>query len=107
MAGLFAALIDEMDAAITASLGDGTADYLDTAGLPAASGVEVMIDREAQHAGADGMFVVVPISISWRKAQLATATRGGRFVVCTNSYIVEDIIADDGHMVTAACMEAP
>lgn len=102
---MFGALVDNMDAAITASLSDGAADYLDAAGLPAASGVEVLIDREAQHAGPDGLFVVVPISISWRKAQLAAPARGGRFVVGNATYIVEDIIADDGHMLTAACME--
>lgn len=104
---MFDALVDDMDAALLASLNDGAADYLDATETLVASGIAVMVDRDVQHAGPDGLFVTVPVSVTWRKAQLAAVERGGRFVVGADTFIVEDILADDGHLITVSCLEAP
>lgn len=53
-------------------------------------------------------FEVDGVAISWRKVFLDSVERGGVFVLCCGRrLLVEDIAADDGHVVTAACMEAP
>lgn len=96
---------DLMHQCLITTLNDGTADYQDTAGNPVASGIAVMVDRNAQHADPNGMFVTVPISVTWSKSQLATVARGGQFVLGTDTFIVEDVITDDGHMITASCLE--
>lgn len=103
----FRELTESMDAALLASLNDGAADYLDATETLVASGIAVMIDRDVQHAGPDGMFVTVPVSVTWRKALLAAVERGGYFVAGAERYIVEDILADDGHLITVSCLEAP
>lgn len=104
---VFRDLTERMDAAILASLNDGAADYVDAAGLPVASGVTVIVDRNLERTGADGMFLAIPLAVSWRKADLASVGRGGVFTVGVERYLVESIVGDDGHFVTASCMEAP
>lgn len=98
---------DLMHQCLITTLNDGTADYQDTAGNPVASGIAVMVDRNTQHADPNGMFVVVPITVTWQKSQLPAVARGGRFVIGPSSFIVEDILSDDGQMVAASCLEAP
>jgi len=98
---------DRLHRQVIATLSDGTADYANPSGSPVASGVTVMIDRNLERAGADGMFVSIPLAITWRKAELAEVARGGTFTLGATSYIVEQPVSDDGHMITAACMEAP
>lgn len=103
MAG-FGALIDRMDASIMKALNDGLGDYFDAAGLPVAQGIELIVDQNLERAGAGGVFLSDAIGITWNKPDLASVARGGRFLFDSVSYIVEETIADDGHMATAACM---
>lgn len=107
MTAPFDSLTAELDAAVMAGLNDGTADYAGPSGSPVASGVSVMIDRNLERPGADGMFISIPLAITWRKTELAEVARGGVFIVGGASYIVEQPVSDDGHMITAACMEDP
>lgn len=95
----------ELDAAVMAALNDGAADYADAAGNPVASGVAVIIDRHIERPGPDGMFIAIPLAITWRKAQLPEVQRGGTFTIGAERYIVERPVSDDGHFITAACME--
>ena len=106
MAG-FGALIARMDAAIMKALNDGTGDYFESAGMPVAQGIELIVDHNLERAGAGGVFLSDAVGITWNKADLAGVIRGGYFVFDSVSYIVEDTIADDGHMATAVCMVQP
>lgn len=89
-----------------AVLNDGCATYQDSAGLPV-SDVLVMVDYNLQRAGPEGVFATDQVGITWRKTEMPTAKRGGIFTHQTKRYLVEDVIADDGHMATAACMVIP
>lgn len=89
-----------------ASLNDGSGDYRDANGR-VALGIELIIDRNLQHAGPDGVFLSTAVGITCRNAQVGAVNRGGLFVIGSDRFVVETIIADDGHMLTAACMESP
>lgn len=90
-----------------ASLNDGRGDYLSATGELLASGLELILDRNVERTGPDGCFVSVPVAIAWRKAELPGVARGGRFLVGAQAFVVEAVIGDDGHLLTAACLEAP
>lgn len=103
----FSDLTDDMDVMIMSSLNDGLGDYFEPAGTPVAQGIELMIDKNLQRAGPDGVFMSDAVGITWRKQELHGVVRGGFFVFGSIRYVVEDTIQDDGHMLTAACMEVP
>jgi len=104
----WASMRDRMLRTAVAALNDGAAFYQDPTGTTVAQAVEVMIDHNLQQNGPDGLsFLSELVGITWRKAQLASVGRGGIFAHSGARYLVEEIIADDGHMVTAACMVAP
>lgn len=103
---MFGALVDDMDAAIIASLNDGTADYAAATGIPVAAGITVIIERNLERVGADGMFIAIPLAVTWRKSALDYGARGGVFTFQRCRYVVEEIVSDDGHWITAACMES-
>lgn len=102
---MFGALVDDMDVAIMATLNDGTATYADATGTTVATGVTVIVERNLERVGADGMFIATPLAVTWRKAELASGVRGGIFVLNRCRYVVEEVVSDDGHLITAACME--
>lgn len=106
MAG-FADLVADMDAMVMASLNDGVADYLGPHGTPPVVGFEVIIDHNLQRVGPEGLFRSDAVGITWKKRDLPAAVRGGVFKYGCKRYCVEDVIEDDGHMITAACMVAP
>lgn len=89
------------------SLNDGHGDYFDDTGMPVVQGIELIVDHNLQRVGADGVFLSNAIGITWNKADLAGVSRRGRFVIGGVSYTVEEPIADDGGMATAACMVTP
>ena len=105
MAG-FGALVDGMDAMLMSSLNDGTCDYRGQHGEPPVYGIEVIIDHNLQRVGPEGLFRSDAVGITWKKRDLPSAARGGFFRQGCKRYCIEDVISDDGHMVTAACMEA-
>ena len=106
MAG-FGKALAAMDAAIMSSLNDGTCDYQGEHSEPPVYGIEVLIDHNLQRVGPDGLFRSDAVGITWKKRDLASVTRGGIFRHGCKRYCVEDVIEDDGHMVTAACMVNP
>jgi len=97
---------DRMHQRVVGRLNDGSAQYQPQAGAVLA-GIEVIVDHNLMQNGPEGVFRSNAVGISWRKAQLPKAERGGVFLHCGVSYVVEEIIADDGHMITAACMVSP
>ena len=100
----FDELTEDMDDMIMSSLNDGQATYQGGPGELPVTGIEVFIDRNLQRVGPDGLFRSDAVGITWKKRSLAHAVRGGVFQHCATRYCVEDIIEDDGHMITAACM---
>ncbi len=101
----FAELTDEMDAMIMASLGDGAGDYQHQDGQVIRN-VELIIDHNLQINGPEGLYRSDVVGITWqRQAIPCSVGRGGIFVYRKRRYLVEDILVDDGHMATAACME--
>lgn len=103
----WAEMRDRMHERVVARLNDGCADYQGQNGTLVFQGLTVIIDRNLMQTGPDGMFPSDSVGVSWRKSQLATAERGGVFTFSGERLVVEQIIADDGHMVTAACMVQP
>jgi hypothetical protein len=103
MAG-FGKALAAMDAAIMSSLNDGICDYQGQYGEPPVYGIEVLVDHNLQRVGPEGLFRSDAVGITWKKRDLTSVTRGGIFQHGCKRYSVEDVIEDDGHMVTAACM---
>ena len=92
---------------VVARLNDGQADYLNRLGEPVRTGLTVIVDNNLLQGGLEGVMRTEAVGVTWRKACLETVDRGGLFVHCGRRLLVEEIILDDGHMMTAACMEAP
>lgn len=103
----FAALTGDMDAAVMSSLGDGLANYFNSAGAPVVFDLEVIVDHGLERAGAEGRFRTDAIGVTWRKSCLSDVECGGFFVHESKRLTVEVVIFDDGHMITAACMVTP
>lgn len=83
---------------------DGSAQYASQDGSQSVSDISVILDRNLMQSGPEGMFRSDAVGVSWLKSALCSAVRGGVFTIDGESLIVEDIIIDDGHTVTAACM---
>lgn len=103
----WAAARDRLHSRVTATFTDGLATYSGPNGAAPVSGISVIIDRNLMQNGPDGVFRSDAVGITWRAAQLGGASRTGIFVVGTESFMVEETVMDDGHMITAACMVAP
>lgn len=76
-------------------------------GQPLVEGLSLLVDRNLEMQGADGRFSTSAVGISWYKTDLATANSGDLFIIGSEQLLVEKLIADDGHMLTAACMVQP
>ena len=98
---------DRMHKHVVATLNDGTAQYQGRNGDSVQGAIRVIIDRNLMQNGPDGVFRSEAVGVTWRKCQLAAVERGGVFTYGAERLVVEDTIADDGHMVTAACMVQP
>lgn len=95
---------NRMDRSVLAKLNDGVAEYRGPGQQPRP--VTVMIEHNLVQNGPDGMFRSDATGFTWRKAELAGAERGDVFTFERCRYVVEEVISDDGHFVTAACMES-
>jgi len=103
MDGRFGRALARLNSTAVDRLTDSTGSY-SHAGTTV-PGLPLLIDRNIERAGPDGMFIAVPIAITWRKAGLPSVARGGRFEVDARVYVVEAPIADDGYWMTASCVE--
>ena len=95
---------NRMDRSVLAKLNDGVAEYRGPGQQPRP--VTVMIEHNLVQIGPDGMFRSDATGFTWRKSELAGAERGDVFTFERCRYVVEEVISDDGHFVTAACMES-
>jgi len=103
MAG-FGSALARMDAAIMAVLNDGSACYTDRNGV-AYPPLSIIIDFNVEITGPEGMYSTAQVGITFNATDLAEAVRGGMFVYDRRRFVVEDEIANDGHVITVACME--
>ncbi|WP_313278101.1 hypothetical protein [Stutzerimonas balearica] len=101
----FAQAKTRLHAAVLARLADGPADYVSPAGERVACGVRVLVDRNLQQQGPEGIFLSDAVGISWCSAELQAVERGGVFIHAGQRYLLEQPISDDGQMPTWACME--
>ncbi|SFB46455.1 hypothetical protein [Azotobacter beijerinckii] len=103
MDGRFGRALGRLHGVSAARLSDSTGSYAYGPDVTV-TGIDLMVDRNLQREGPDGMFISGVIGISWPAAQLATADRGGIFTIGSEHFTVEALIANDGHYITAACM---
>ncbi|WP_313226724.1 hypothetical protein [Stutzerimonas chloritidismutans] len=88
-----------------ASLSDGEGEFIHPDGQVVRN-VPLMLDHNLQINGPEGLYRSDAVGITWRRQSVPCGVgRGGIFVYRTRRYLVEDILEDDSHMATAACME--
>ena len=73
---------DRLHQTVMKTFADGRATHQSASGAPPSCGFEV---------------------ISWRKIDLPGASRGDVCIVGGQRFMVEEMVADDGHILTAAC----
>jgi hypothetical protein len=103
----WAEMRDRMHERVVEHLNDGLAQYRDPDGALVLDGLPVIVERNLMQEGPEGRFPTDAVGVTWRKELLATAARGGEFTFGNEQLVVEAMIADDGHMATAACMVNP
>ncbi|MFG5863639.1 hypothetical protein [Metapseudomonas sp. CR1201] len=102
----FADQAEEVDSILLDTFSDGCGDYHDATGLHVASNIPLIIDHSVVRAGPEGMLITDAVGITWSKTAVPCAdVRGGIFFIGAKRYTVEEIVSDDGSLVTAACME--
>lgn len=99
MAG-FADLIDDMDAAIMATLSDGEAEYLSVGGSVLVPAAPVMLDKEVERLDEVSGALSRAATITARKALLQPFDRKGAFRLAGKTWHIDGIAADDGHLIT-------
>jgi len=106
MAG-FADLIDDMDAAIMASLNDGSADYLSASGAVLAEGLEVILDKDVERMDVVSGMVDRAVTITVRRHLLQPLDRAAAFRLAPEdwgadgkTWHIDGIADDDGHLIT-------
>lgn len=104
---VFADLIDDMDAAIMASLNDGSGDYLNAAGAVLVGGLEVMLDKDVERMDVLNGMVDRAVTITVRRHLLQPLDRKGAFRLDPEdwgadgkTWHIDGIAEDDGHLIT-------
>lgn len=102
MAASFAAMTGALDAAVMGSLNDGLGDHLSAAGVVLASGLELILDRNVDRFNIDSVSGAMEraVTITVRKALLLQLDRQGAFLLDGQTWHIDGIAADDGHLIT-------
>lgn len=103
MGGRFSRALARLHGTASARLADAIGTYQNGQQAPVGD-LDLMLDRGVQLEGANEAFLASTVAITWAVAQMPRAERGGVFAVGLERFTVEQVIADDGHMITAACM---
>lgn len=106
MSSRFSRAMKRVDRAISCRLNDHTGIYLASSGQRIA-GLDLMMDRSIELAGALEIFPAGQIVITALKEQLAGARvqRGDSFEVAGDKHIVQEPVKDDGAFVSFLCLE--
>lgn len=99
--GRFARSLGRLHQVTHRRLSDAVGDFLPTEGPPVEK-MDLQVDRNLAYEGADGRILTSQVGITWLSADLNTAERGDIFVIGCERFMVEKLIADDGHAITAA-----
>jgi len=86
------------------TLTDGLATYTDRNGTTYPP-IQIMVDFNIERTGPEGVYLTDQVGITFNASDLSEAGRTGIFVYDCRRFIVEDEIANDGHVITVACME--
>lgn len=104
----FARCLERMHRVGSNRLADSFGSYQPLQGQPSAP-IPLQVAREVELAGPNGAVMGVPIAISFYRRDLAEVERGGVFLVgvdCAGErLIVDEVVLDDGHMITVSCTE--
>lgn len=84
-------------------LSDAVGTFL-SPGCTPITDLPLMVDRNLEYVGPDGSFMSDVVGITFNRADLASAERGDVFTIGCERFVVEKLISDDGHMITAATM---
>ncbi|MBB3103795.1 head-tail joining protein [Azomonas macrocytogenes] len=98
---------DRMLDRVVDTFADGSAQYIANQSGPISLPFKVILERNLERTGPDGVFLTDSVGITWRKPDLLTVERGGVLIIGAERFIVEEVISDDGYMMTAACMVQP
>lgn len=106
MEGRFARAQHRLHRVGSARLADSIGSYQENR-VTVAEDLELQVDQQWGEFGAGDAFAAGVKFVTWHKCRLDSASTGGLFLVGPERFLVEKILADDGHMVTAACMVQP
>ncbi|PTQ70357.1 hypothetical protein [Pseudomonas sp. GV071] len=108
MEARFARSLERLHRVGSSRLADSIGSYQPLQGA-ASNTIPLQVARDVELAGPNGSVIGVPIAVSFWRRDLAEVERGGVFLVgvdCAGQrLIVEEVVMDDGHMLTAACTE--
>lgn len=105
MLGRFNKVMERLHRVGSQRLADSVGTYTEPGRLPVC-GIPLQTDQNLLINGAEGLMRSNQTAVGWYKTDLpAVALRRGIFEVNGKRLLIEDIIEDDGHMITAACME--
>lgn len=91
----------DLDEAVMASLSDGSGEHLSAAGQVLVGGLELMLDRNVERFQIDSVSGAMEraTTVTVRKALLQPFDRKGAFVLAGQTWHIDVIASDDGHLI--------
>lgn len=99
--------LDGLNSTVMEVLHDGLAQYIGPQGGAPSAEFPVIIERNLERVGPEGLFVTDAIGIGWNKTDQPQAKRGATITYGHETFVIEEVLSDDGTHVFVACMEAP
>jgi hypothetical protein len=96
----WASMRDGMNKTILHALADGSVAYLNATGSVLVSGIEAMLEQNAERIDLAGGMVERMATITVRKSLLQPFDRKGAFVLDGKTWHIDGIAEDDGHLIT-------
>lgn len=105
MDGRFARSMARLHRVGSNRLADSVGCYVEPGRAPVPD-LALQVDANLLQNGPDGLFRSGAVGVGWYKRDLPdVAIRSGMFEACGKRLLIEDLIADDGYWIVAACME--
>lgn len=91
----------DLDEAVMASLSDGVGEHLSAAGQVLVGGLALMLDRNVERFQIDSVTGAMEraTTLTVRKALLQPFDRQGAFVLDGQTWHIDAIASDDGHLI--------
>lgn len=99
--------LDGLNSTVMQALHDGLAQYTDPQGGTPSAEFAVIIEHNLERVGPEGVFITEALGIGWNKTDQPKAQRGAKITYGTQTFVIEEVLSDDGTHVFVACMEAP